>query len=809
MNCNHRQSVLLAAIAMSLLLMSGISQRTSFAQILNEGDGDKMLLTVNFDRIKTHLAMVETSHVAKNTTIAFGHAYLIHSATFPSIDAILERMNPDLYRILESRLANLAFHIHAQHMTTDEIRQEIAKLNALIDSYASELDEKFSTDKVILSQRVVILLNDSASYYKEYKYYEGLFPNCTYQQAFSRYQLSNAEASSLNYESARGFAQAAEEKYLNMSHIFEKRRDSEIKSFFTEMRASIDAKKDSAIVENYVRAIERDLLEEVSSEAGNSGENSSSGYVLRIRELLFAVIEEVKTGNYAKAEEHAISAYLDNYEYLEAPLEKYDSELMAEIELQMREELRSMIKSHQPSEEIEGLVMQILASLERAENILAEHSEVDTRSSMTTGRFANIEGLKEGFGTYSGPSKNMGEADESQKSSVRDDVDKIRQSLDGVLRIYKDGNRDDAFILAQSAYLENYERIEVPLRPIDPNFTLEMEIRFAELRNLIQSGAEFSMIEAKVVELRKGLDESERMVHGTGTIAPLIALTTSFMIIFRDGLEGAIIIGTILTYLESTRNERFKRHLYLGIVLAVAGSLFTWLAAEFVVEITNTDASLVKTIASASAVAVLFWVSFWILGRINGRRWAEFLQAKVWKAATTGTGLIFTTLAFVTVYREGFSAALFFQAMFSLARYMELYVLFGMIAGFGAVFAIAVLTRKIGRKVPLRVLFGVTLVIGAYMSISFVGNTVRELQVIGYLPTTHLLGLVPRLEISLATMTGIHPTAETIIAQLLLGLAYFIGAVYLLILGPRKQSLIEMSRKTRNVKNRHLDTDRS
>jgi high-affinity iron transporter len=757
-----------------------------------------MLLVVNFDRIRTHLAMVETSHAAKNTTMAFGHAYLIHSATFPAIDPILESFDPDMYRIMETRLANLAFHINAQHMTTEGVRQEVGRANDLMDAYTHRLDSRFSTDKMILSNRVVILLNDSASYYKEYKYYDGLFPNCTYQQAFPQYQLSNADASRLNYESARGFAQAAEEKYLSISHMFEERRDSEIKSFFAEMQASIDGRKDSGSVDRYAHAIERDLLEEISSDAGSDASSASSGYLLRIRELLAGVLHEVNSGNYGKADEYAISAYLDNYEYLEAPLEKYDAGLMVEIELQMREELRSMIKSHQPVEEIEDLVVRILANIETAEKILANQTENTSQSSMPAeATFANIEGLKAGFGTYSGPSNNMGEADEIQKSNVRDDVDSIRQSLDGVLRIYQSGSKDDAFLLAQAAYLENYERIEVPLRPIDPNFTLEMEIKFAELRNLIQSGAEFSAVEGKVVELRKGLEESERLVHGTGTVAPLIALTSSFLIIFRDGLEGAIIIGTILTYLESTRNERFKKHLYIGIVLAVVGSLLTWLATQYIVGITNTDASLVKAIASASAVAVLFWVSFWILGRIDGRRWAEFLQAKVWKAATAGTGLVFTTLAFLTVYREGFSAALFFQAMFSLARYMELYVLFGMIAGFGAVFAIAVLTRRIGRRIPLRILFSVTLVIGAYMSISFIGNAVRELQVIGYLPTTHMLGVVPRLEISVATMTGIHPTAETIVAQLLLGSTYLAGAAYLLIVRPRRQYLIEMSRKTK------------
>jgi high-affinity iron transporter len=47
---------------------------------------------------------------------------------------------------------------------------------------------------------------------------------------------------------------------------------------------------------------------------------------------------------------------------------------------------------------------------------------------------------------------------------------------------------------------------------------------------------------------------------------------------------------------------------------------------------------------------------------------------------------------------------------------------------------------------------------GAYMSIAFMGNAVREFQDIGFIPTSPILGIIPRLDITIATMTGIHPT---------------------------------------------------
>jgi high-affinity iron transporter len=46
-------------------------------------------------------------------------------------------------------------------------------------------------------------------------------------------------------------------------------------------------------------------------------------------------------------------------------------------------------------------------------------------------------------------------------------------------------------------------------------------------------------------------------------------------------------------------------------------------------------------------------------------------------------------------------------------------------------------------------------------------------------------------------MTGIHPTVETIVAQIILLAVYVAGSLYILIILPRRQRLIESARKSR------------
>ncbi|TLX83280.1 MAG: hypothetical protein E6L04_08800 [Thaumarchaeota archaeon] len=78
-------------------------------------------------------------------------------------------------------------------------------------------------------------------------------------------------------------------------------------------------------------------------------ENESNKYIdylQNARNLLKQTSAEYKNSNYTGAEELAIAAYLDNFEYVESELEKKGSHsLMQDIEHMMREELRDLIKN--------------------------------------------------------------------------------------------------------------------------------------------------------------------------------------------------------------------------------------------------------------------------------------------------------------------------------------------------------------------------------------------------------------------------------------------------------------------------------
>jgi hypothetical protein len=71
------------------------------------------------------------------------------------------------------------------------------------------------------------------------------------------------------------------------------------------------------------------------------------------------VVTEYGNQNYSQAESLAAEAYLENFEYIEAPLAELDESMMQTTEVMIREELRQLIQDRAPLEEILSTALQL------------------------------------------------------------------------------------------------------------------------------------------------------------------------------------------------------------------------------------------------------------------------------------------------------------------------------------------------------------------------------------------------------------------------------------------------------------------
>jgi hypothetical protein len=116
----------------------------------------------------------------------------------------------------------------------------------------------------------------------------------------------------------------------------------------------------------------------VFSQVEEQGEKETQRQPVQIIEdiqILFnKILYEYKAQNYTGAEELATITYLENYEYIEAPLGKKNKALMEETEIMLREDLRTAIGDKVPLEEIEQLINNINGNLDRAKLLFNDKS---------------------------------------------------------------------------------------------------------------------------------------------------------------------------------------------------------------------------------------------------------------------------------------------------------------------------------------------------------------------------------------------------------------------------------------------------
>lgn len=136
----------------------------------------------------------------------------------------------------------------------------------------------------------------------------------------------------------------------------------------------------------------------------------------------------------------------------------------------------------------------------------------------------------------------------------------------------------------------------------------------------------------------------------------------SALILFREGLEGSLVVGIVLAYLRSLgRRDRFGP-VWMGTAAGIGVSLVAGVMVFVVVGELEGDAEfVVEALIGLSAAAVLTWMVFWM--RRQARAIKGELQSKVDAALSEGSVRAMVGVVFFAVVREGLEAALFFLAV--------------------------------------------------------------------------------------------------------------------------------------------------
>ncbi|MBI2569024.1 MAG: FTR1 family iron permease [Candidatus Schekmanbacteria bacterium] len=376
-------------------------------------------------------------------------------------------------------------------------------------------------------------------------------------------------------------------------------------------------------------------------------------------------------------------------------------------------------------------------------------------------------------------------------------LEQIETYVAAGLGAYRGGDFARADQSFSDAYFVAYESsgLEIAVRQfISAKRNYRIEKLFRSLRYLVRDQAPPAEIERVAAELRAMLVEDVAALSGLRNdpsfaesaadpgVEPSRSsgargiFVQSLLIILREGFEAILLLGALVAYLQRTGRRRELRVVYGAGAAAVAASFLTAFLFASVLSVSPAGQEVVEGLTMLLASLVLFYVSYWLVGKAQSRRWQRFIQGTVEDAVSRGSAVALATAAFLAVYREGAETVLFYQALLAGTEGARNAIWSGFGAGCLLLGGLFVIFRKVVATIPLGPFFAVTGGFLYYLAFVFAGKGVHELQEGGLVGDTPL-SLLPHVE-----LLGLYPSVQTTVIQ-----GLFVCAAAVVLVGWRRR----------------------
>lgn len=197
----------------------------------------------------------------------------------------------------------------------------------------------------------------------------------------------------------------------------------------------------------------------------------------------------------------------------------------------------------------------------------------------------------------------------------------------------------------------------------------------------------------------------------------------SFLITLREGLEIAIVLAILLSYLVKSNRRDEATAVWRGAGIATALCLVFGIVIHLATGGLHGSAEkAVEMVIAAAAASVLTWMIFWM--RTHSRSMGAELRQQV-DAATTSTAL--AAIAFVAVLREGLETALFLLSAKNDSSSGSSVVIGGLL-GLAAAAVLGRLFYLGGNRINLRTFFNVTGILLILFAAGLVGKAFHEFR---------------------------------------------------------------------------------
>lgn len=316
----------------------------------------------SIEQIRGHLEQALINKESGNDTLAQTHSLHPIEEVYSSIEDQLVNQNSTLNQTLSAALQNLSSTVTTADL--QDFESHIGNVNMLLNNSVQTLVPSSELNNPAFNASVEGRLLHLAGH--------------EYEEAVANGTIIEV----VEYQDAQAFIHRAESIFkssasrINQSLAHEVQ---EVNEFFSNLNGAVNNRDEPGTVETTINGIIHELAEitglsesQLIGEETDAEEQDPIAIINNIKSLLTQLIAAYGSQDYQGAESIATEAYLENYEFIEAPLAQQDQQLMEQTEVMLREELRQMITDRVPIEQIEQHIAMINANLDRATELLQQ-----------------------------------------------------------------------------------------------------------------------------------------------------------------------------------------------------------------------------------------------------------------------------------------------------------------------------------------------------------------------------------------------------------------------------------------------------
>jgi len=211
----------------------------------------------------------------------------------------------------------------------------------------------------------------------------------------------------------------------------------------------------------------------------------------------------------------------------------------------------------------------------------------------------------------------------------------------------------------------------------------------------------------------------------------------AFVITLREGVEAALIIALVVTYLNRTGRQNLIGWVYAGLFLAVVASILGAFGLSRIG--LDPESEVMEGVLYAVAAVLVVSLVIWMWRSSKGMK--QQIEDRVEAMTSTdelryGWGLLIFVL--VMVFREGIETVLFLTAL-SLTRTPDLIGFLGGLAGLILAVAFGILFIRGSLRINLRRFFAVTSIVLLLLAVRLAAGSLHEFYEAGLISLPHLI----------------------------------------------------------------------